>query len=130
MDENREAALRRYFSIISVVFFTIYIVCMMISLFSISVPTPVLICLIFVAFSLFIIQDDVSTKAEEVGDISRSRFLSLPFVTNIIALCYALMVYLQIKQQYDFLWVVIAQFDSTLLDTSLRALRKLKENEG
>ena len=37
MEENRKATLRRYFSIISVAYLAIYIVCMIISLFSVSV---------------------------------------------------------------------------------------------
>ena len=131
MDENRKAALRRYFSIMSVAFWAIYIVYMIISLFSVSVSMPAFLCVMLVAVFLFIIQDDVNTKAEELGNIGSWGFLSLPSFTMLMVLCYAVMVYyLQIKQQDDILWVVIALYDSTLLDISLRALRKLKQNKG
>ena len=131
MEENRKAALRRYFSIMSVVFFAIYMVCMIILLFSVSVSTLVFLCLMLVAFSLIIIQDDVNTKAKEAGDIGSWGFLSLPFFTMLIVLYYAVMVYyLKIIQQDNMLGLVIALTDSTLLDKSLRALRKLKQDEG
>jgi len=131
MDENRKAALRRFFSIASVVFFAIYLVFMMFSLFSFSFSTPVFLCLSLVIFFLLIIQDAVNTKAEELGDIGSWGLLSLPSFTMLMVLCYTVMVYyLQFKQLDDILWAVIALYDSTLLDTSLRALRKLKQNEG
>jgi len=121
----------QYFSIISVAFLAIYIVCMIISLFSVSVSMPAFLCLMLVTFFLLIIQDDVNTKAEELGNIGSWGLLSLPSFTMLMVLCYAVMVYyLQIKQQDDILWAVIGLYDSTLLDISLRALRKLKQNEG
>lgn len=131
MEENRKAALRRYFSIISVVFFAIYIICIIISLFSVSISMPVLLCLMLVTFFLLIIQDDVNTKAEELGNIGSWGFLSLPSFTMLMVLSSAVMIYyLQIKQQDDILSAVIGLYDSTLLDKSLRALRKLKQNEA
>jgi len=131
MEENRKATLRRYFSIISVAYLAIYIVCMIISLFSVSVSMPAFLCLMLVTFFLLIIQDDVNTKAEELGNIGSWGLLSLPSFTMLMVLCYAVMVYyLQIKQQDDILWAVIGLYDSTLLDISLRALRKLKQNGG
>lgn len=131
MEENRKAALRRYFSIMSVIFFAIYIVCMIISLFSVSVSGPVLVGCVSVIFFIFIVQDDVNTKVEELGSVSRRRLLSLPFFTMLIVIVYVVMIdYLQIKQQDDVLGVVIGFYDSFLLDKSLRALHKLKQNEG
>jgi len=92
---------------------------------------PAFLCLMLVTFFLLIIQDDVNTKAEELGNIGSWGLLSLPSFTMLMVLCYAVMVYyLQIKQQDDILWAVIGLYDSTLLDISLRALRKLKQNEG
>lgn len=80
---------------------------------------------------LLIIQDTVNTKADELGDVRSWGFLSLPSFTMLIILCYAVMVYyLQFKQLDDILWATIGLFDSILLDKSLRALRKLKQNEG
>lgn len=131
MEENRKVVLRRYFSILSVVFLAIYMVCMIILLFSVSVSMLGIVGLVYVGFFLIIIQDDVNTKAKETGDIKKFGFLSLSFFTMLIVLCYAVMVYyLKIKQQEDVLWVMIALIDSTLLDTSLRALHKLKQDEG
>ena len=131
MEENRKVALRRYFSIISVVFFAIYIICIIISLFSVLISMPVLLCLMLVTFFLLIIQDDVNTKAEELGNIGSWGFLSLPSFTMLMVLSSAVMIYyLQIKQQDDILSAVIGLYDSTLLDKSLRALRKLKQNEA
>lgn len=131
MEENHKAALRRFFSIASVVFFVIYLAFMTISLFSFSVSTPVFLCLMLVVFFLMIIQDTVDTKVEELGNIGSWGFLSLPAFTMLVVLCYAVMVYyLQLKQLDDILWAFSALFDSTLLDKSLRALRKLKQNEG
>jgi cytochrome b561 len=131
MEENRKAALRRFFSIASVVFFVIYLVFMMLSLFSFSVSTPVFLWLTLVTIFLFIIQDTVNTKVEELGYIGSWGFLSLPSFSMLMVLCYAVMAYyLQFKQRDDVLWAVCGLYDSTLLDTSLRALRKLKQNEG
>lgn len=129
MEENRKAALRRFFSIASVIFSAIYLVFMMFSLFSFSFSTPVTLCLMLVMFFLLIIQDTVNTKAEELGDIGNSGFLSIPFFTMLIVLCYAVIVYF-LQFNDDILWAFIGLYDSTLLETSLRALRKLKQNEG
>ncbi|MDN0033815.1 hypothetical protein QVN85_12975 [Oscillibacter valericigenes] len=131
MDENHKAALHRFFSIASVVFFVIYLAFMTISLFSFSVSILVFLCLMLVPVFLLIIQDTVNTKADELGDVGSWGFLSLPSFTMLIVLCYAVMVYyLQFKQLDDILWATIGLFDSILLDKSLRALRKLKQNEG
>lgn len=129
MEENRKAALRRFFSIASVIFSAIYLVFMMFSLFSFSFSTPVTLCLMLVMFFLLIIQDTVNTKAEELGDIGNFGFLSIPFFTMLIVLCYAVIVYF-LQFNDDILWAFIGLYDSTLLETSLRALRKLKQNEG
>jgi len=127
MDENQKAALRKFFSVSTVVCFAAYLVFMAILLFSLPVSTSVFVCLIFVAFSLFIIQDAVNTRAEELGDIGRCGLLSLPFITIFIGLYYAVSVYyMKLKQQDDMLWVVIALYDSILFDKSFRALHKLK----
>lgn len=131
MDENRKAGLRYFFFIASVAFFAVYLVFMGLALFSVPTSTPVFLFLMLVAFSLFIVQDTVNEKAEEVGDIGQCGFLSLPFFTLLIVLGYAVMVYyLQIKQRDDILWVVCALIDSTLFDKSLRALRKLDKRKN
>lgn len=127
MDENQKATLRKSFSVSTVVCFATYLVFMAILLFSLPVSTPVFVCLIFVMVSLFIIQDAVNTRVEELGDIGRCGLLPLPFITIFIGLYYAVSVYyMKLKQQDDMLWVAIALYDSILFDKSFRALHKLK----
>ena len=129
MNEIRKAKLQQFFFIASVAFFVVYLIFMVVALFSLPTSTPIFLCLMFVAFFLFIVQDAVNEKVKEVGDIGWCGFLSLPSFTMLIVVCYAVMVYyLQVKQQEDILWVVCALIDSTLFDKSLRALRKLNKN--
>ena len=125
--ERNNAGLRNFFLIVSVAFFVIYLIFMILALFSIPTSAPIFVCLMIIALSLFILQNAVNEKAEEVGDIGRCGLLSLPFFTALIVVCYIFMVYaLKIKEQEDVLWVVCALIDSTLFDKSVRALRKLR----
>lgn len=129
MDEKQKTELYKFFSISSVIFFVIYFIFMAILIFSLSVSMPIFLCLMLVMFFLFIIQDTINEKIEELGDIDGGGFLSLPSFTVLIVLYYAVMVYyLRIKEPDTILWAVLALFDSTLLNKSLRALRKLKQD--
>lgn len=124
--ERNNTGLRNFFLISSVAFFVIYLIFMILALFSIPTSAPVFVCLMLIALSLFILQNAVNEKAEEVGDIGRCGLLSLPFFTALIVVCYIVMVYiLKLKGQEDILWVVCALITSTVFDKSVRALRKL-----
>ena len=66
-------------------------------------------------------------KADEVGNSREWRILSFVSFTILILLCYAVIIYImQLRRQDSILWAIIALYDSTLLDKSIRALVQLK----
>ena len=127
MNEKHKISLQKFFSVSTVVFGIIYLIFMTLALLSPVLPVQLIVCLIFGSFFLFIIQDTVNEKAEEAGNLKQWRILSLPFFTILILICYAAIIYfLQLERQTGILWAVIAFYDSSLLDKSLRALHNLK----
>ena len=71
--------------------------------------------------------DTVDEKADEVGNSREWRILSFVSFTILILLCYAVIIYImQLRRQDSILWAIIALYDSTLLDKSIRALVQLK----
>ena len=128
MNEKHKISLQKFFSVSTVVFGIIYLIFMTLALLSPVLPVQLIVCLIFGSFFLFIIQNTVNEKAEEVGNLKQWRILSLPFFTILILICYAAVIYLlQPERQTGILWAVIALYDSILLDKSMRALHNLKD---
>ena len=128
MNEKHKISLQKFFFISTIVFGIIYLIFMALALFSPVLPVQLIVSLIFGSFFLFIIQNTVNEKAEEVGNLKQWRILSLPFFTILILICYAAVLYLlQLERQTGILWAVIALYDSILLDKSMRALHNLKD---
>ena len=129
MDEKEKTNLRKFFSTYSAIFSVIYCIYIATLIFSLPFSTPLFAFLTFIMFFLFIVQNAINEKVEELGDIGAGRLLSLPFFTGLIVLYYAVMVfYLETKEVNTVLWAVLALYDSVLLDKSLRAWRKLKQS--
>ena len=100
---------------------------MLLAVFSPRMPIQLVVFLGFASFILFIMNDTVDEKADEVGNSREWRILSFVSFTILILLCYAVIIYImQLRRQDSILWAIIALYDSTLLDKSIRALVQLK----
>ena len=127
MDEKRKNSLLKFFSVSVICFGIIYFAFMLLAVFSSRMPIQLVVFLGFASFILFIMNDTVDEKADEVGNSREWRILSFVSFTILILLCYAVIIYImQLRRQDSILWAIIALYDSTLLDKSIRALVQLK----
>lgn len=128
MDEKQISVLHRYFFIFSIIFLTIYIVCILLSLLNPELHPVIFGCLVFVAIALLIVQDDINNKIEKIGTFKSWGIVSLPSFTLLLLVFYiVLFLFHRIGQADRIRWVVIAQYDSILLDKTFRALQKLRQ---
>ena len=128
MDEKQISVLHRYFFIFSIILFTIYIACILLSLFNPELPFADIGCLVFVAIAILIVQDDINNKIERIGTVKPWGIVSLPNFTLLLLVFYIILfLFHRIGQADRIRWLVIAQYDSILLDKTFRALQKLRQ---
>ena len=128
MDENRKAELRKFFSVSAAIFLVVYLIFLVLSLFSLSFSIPLFAGLMFVEFFLLMLKGMLDEKTEELGNLRWIRFVSLFSFTVLLTLCCIVMIYvLKIKKEQDMLLLVIALYNSSFFDKSICALRRLKQ---